>query len=312
MKLWIKTAVSLGILLILLLILPWSEVVDSIRLLPFIVWLLVLTGFLIGHVIGALKWTLILRGFGCRLPWTSGLRCYAAGLFANLCLPGIVGGDVVRATLAIRQSGRAEAVVLGSTADRAIDTFALVLLLAGGAAVAGVRVADPNLGWLLLLTTAGILGGGLAGFLLLRRSLKAWPARLRRIVGRTLVALRHLRRSPAIPLSAFLLALSIQGLFVLLNAYIGGALAIDVPTSVWFLVWPLAKLAGVLPVSLGGLGVRDVTLGALLTGFGVPAARGVVASLIWQSILIAGGLLAGMFWWTGSRRTPLSTLRNHA
>ena len=99
-----------------------------------------------------------------------------------------------------------------------------------------------------------------------------------------------------------------QSSFVLLNARIGDALLIEVPTSVWFVVWPLAKLTGLLPVSLGGLGVRDATQGALLTGFGVPAARGVVASLVWQSVLIAGGLLAGLYWWLGSRRNGQSLL----
>ena len=75
--------------------------------------------------------------------------------------------------------------------------------------------------------------------------------------------------------------------------------------SIWS-IW----LAGLLPVSLGGLGVRDATQGALLTGFGVPAARGVVASLIWQSVLIVGGLLAGLYWWLGSRRSKESLLQH--
>jgi hypothetical protein len=93
-----------------------------------------------------------------------------------------------------------------------------------------------------------------------------------------------------------------QGGFVLLNAWIGKSIGVSVPLAVWFLVWPLAKLAGLLPISLGGLGVRDATLGALLVPAGVPLALGVVASLIWQSILIAGGLLAGALWYASRGR----------
>lgn len=102
-------------------------------------------------------------------------------------------------------------------------------------------------------------------------------------------------------MSAFAVALLMQSSFVLLNAWLGYSLGIDVPLAVWFLVWPLAKAAGLLPVSLGGLGVRDATLAALLVPFGVPPAQGLVASLAWTSVMIGGGLLGGLLWWTLGR-----------
>jgi uncharacterized membrane protein YbhN (UPF0104 family) len=43
--------------------------------------------------------------------------------------------------------------------------------------------------------------------------------------------------------------------------------------------------------------VRDATLAALLASFGVPPAQSLAASLIWQSVMIAGGLLSGLVWW---------------
>jgi hypothetical protein len=48
-----------------------------------------------------------------------------------------------------------------------------------------------------------------------------------------------------------------------------------------------------LPVSLGGLGVRDAALTTLLVPFGVPAAFGLVASLAWNTVLIGGTVIAG-------------------
>ena len=64
----------------------------------------------------------------------------------------------------------------------------------------------------------------------------------------------------------------------------------------WFLVWPLAKVASLLPISLGGLAVREATLAALLVPFGVRPSAGVAVSLVWQSVLIAGGLMGGLLW----------------
>jgi glycosyltransferase 2 family protein len=67
-------------------------------------------------------------------------------------------------------------------------------------------------------------------------------------------------------------------------------------------VWPLSKLAALVPITLGGLGVREATLAALLVPFGVPPAVGVVAALLWQTVLITGGLFAGAVWWFLTRR----------
>jgi uncharacterized membrane protein YbhN (UPF0104 family) len=56
-----------------------------------------------------------------------------------------------------------------------------------------------------------------------------------------------------------------------------------------------------MPISLGGLAVREATLAALLTPFGVPFALGVVCSLLWQTVLIGGGLIGGLVWLVLSR-----------
>ena len=92
------------------------------------------------------------------------------------------------------------------------------------------------------------------------------------------------------------LSLVIQGSFVLLNAWLGRNVGIHVDLAVWFLVWPLAKIASLMPISLGGLAVREASLAALLVPFGVPVAYSVVCSLLWQSVLIVGGLFGGLVW----------------
>jgi len=133
--------------------------------------------------------------------------------------------------------------------------------------------------------------------LLLRRRLSRWPKKIRRPVGRSLVVLRRMSRSPGTAVMAAMISLAMQSGFVLLNAWIGRSVGITVSITVWFFVWPLAKIAGLLPISLGGLAVRDATLAALLAPAGVPVTLGIVAALIWQSVMISGGLVGGAVWW---------------
>ena len=100
-------------------------VVRALRDVGFTLWLQALGGFLLLHAFSAAKWRFFLGLCGARLGVFDALRCYGLGLFSNLCLPSLVGGDVLRAGLAMRSTGKKEAVVLGSVVDRLSDVAAL-------------------------------------------------------------------------------------------------------------------------------------------------------------------------------------------
>jgi uncharacterized membrane protein YbhN (UPF0104 family) len=299
----LKAAVSGALLALLFVVLPWQQVREAASRLSVGVWLGVLALFVVGHVFGALKWRTLVNACLARLRVVDAMRAYFAGLFANLYLPSIVGGDVLRGAIIGRGTGRPEAAVLGGIADRVIDIASMGVLIGVGALLS--RDAMP--GWgaqaVTVILAMGAVGAALFLPLALRRPLHRWPRRVRRPVGRSLVALRRLARSPGSAALAFALSLGIQSLFVVLNAWIGRDVGITVPLEIWFLVWPLAKVAGLMPISLGGIAVRDAALAGLLAPFGVPLAQGAVAGLLWQTINMAGGLVGGIVWWALGLRT---------
>lgn len=306
---WVKLGTSVGLLALLIYVLPWSEVRAAFARASGTTWAAVFALFVLGHVLGTLKWRLLVNSRRGGLSFRAAASAYFAALFANLCLPSIVGGDVLRATLASRASGRPEAAVLGGIVDRMLDILTMVLLaLAGTAMTPGAKLqwsASPMVRPMLI--AAGL--GGAVMILLLRRPLRRWPRRLRRTVARVLIAFRSLARSPRSAIIAMLLSLGVQALFVMLNAALGRSIGIELPLAAWFFAWPVAKVASLAPISLGGIAVRDAALAGLLAMFGVPFAQGVVAGLLWQSINIAGGLFGGVVWWTlAAGRPRLSSL----
>lgn len=103
-----------------------------------------------------------------------------------------------------------------------------------------------------------------------------------------------LRRRPGSLALCFGLSLSIQAVFVGVNILLASQSGVAVPPAAWFFAWSVSKLLAVLPISAGGLGVREASLAALLSPFGAPAERVVAVGLVWQSILLAGGLLGGL------------------
>jgi uncharacterized protein (TIRG00374 family) len=302
MKLAVRITVSALLLALLIAFVPWHEAWDGLRQLSPWHWVAVLGVFLVAHLIGSMKWRLVVNAARARLGVLDAVMCYFAGLFANICLPSIVGGDVLRAALAGRVTRRPEAAVWGGVADRASDLLATALLVAAGAMLARRALPGTWEAVLTVLVAVAVLLLVIGSLLVLRRPLTRWPRRIRRRLGRSLVSFRRMWRSPGVALIALALSLVVQSTFVVLNASLGRAIGVDVGLAVWFLVWPLAKISGLMPISLGGLAVREATLAALLLPFGVPAAMGVVAALLWQTVMISGGLLGGLLWFGLARR----------
>jgi uncharacterized membrane protein YbhN (UPF0104 family) len=58
-------------------------------------------------------------------------------------------------------------------------------------------------------------------------------------------------------------------------------------------------------VSLAGLGVREAALVAFLQPYGAPAALVTAAGLLWQSVLLAGGLIG---WLAGATVVTRNTV----
>ena len=199
--------------------------------------------------------------------------------------------------LAGKRTGRYEAVIFGSLIDRLIDVVALLVLICAGAVLS--RGAVP--GWAEQVLLVGLLVGVgvvvLALPFLLKTPVARWPRKLQRPLKRGMVAARRLARRPQVALGVFAISLAMQASFVAMNAALGAAIGIDVPWAVWLLAWPLAKAISLAPISLGGFGVREAALAGLLNAAaGVPSSQGVLVSLVWQTVLVAGGLCGGALW----------------
>jgi uncharacterized membrane protein YbhN (UPF0104 family) len=315
-KIAFKLAVSAALVALILLVVPWKELWTEVRRLHPRTWLAVWAGFVGGHALGVFKWrynvNLGIRSERAKLTAVDAVQCYAAGMFANLCLPSIVGGDALKALLAAKITGRAEAAVIGGLTERLIDTFALLVLIVAGA----LWTRDTMPGWaqdvVQVAALVAIAGTVLVLPLAMRTKVRRWPRRLRRPAGRAMVAVRRLLERPRRALFVLALSLAIQGWFVVLNAELGRGIGIDAPLAVWFFAVPMAKAITLAPVSFGGFGLREVTLAGFLEGLrDVPLRLGVAASALWQTVLVATGLVGGALWFVLGFRASARTGAGH-
>ena len=290
LKWLIRISGSLLVLGFTLWILPTRAVWQAMTMVPLRIWLMALATFMAGHVVSAFKWRLLIGGSD--IPFSRAVTAHFAGLTANLCLPGAVGGDVVRAGLVLRNATVKTPIAMGSLADRVLDTLGLLLLAALGAALTVSRSGSAlavlvKVGLVVAAGVAAVLGAAL----LLPRLPQ--PPKIRRLALSVRDAVTSLKRRRAALIVCLCLSMAVQSLFIGVNILLATNSGLVLPAAAWFFAWPLAKLLALAPISLGGLGVREASLAALLAPLGASPARVVAVGLLWQSILLVSGLLGG-------------------
>lgn len=308
-RLLVRLVLSAAVVALLVRCVPWEKLAEAFSRVPPATFAAATAAFLLCHAFGAMKWRMVIAAAGASLPRRAALSSYSAGLFANLFLPSIVGGDLLRGLLAGRRSGRMEAALLGGATDRLLDLAALGLLVAAASSVVGLAQEGARRTLLLLAAGLAVAVGIAAAALLLRRPLAKWPRKLRPRIAQALVALRRARRRPGVLAAALLGAVAMQGALVAVNALLAAPLELGAGPSAWLFCWGLAKLAGLAPVSFNGIGVRDGAFALLMTpliaGDALPRedamARALAASLLWQAMLAFGSLIAGAGYWAAKR-----------
>jgi uncharacterized membrane protein YbhN (UPF0104 family) len=280
-----RLAVSAVVLAVLIALVPARQLAAAVSGAPPALWGAALFVFLAGHVAAAFKWQLLLR-HRRQIPAGHWLRAHFAGLAANLCLPGVAGGDVVRAELIRRSHGQGEQVAVAAIVDRALDCVALLALASIGVLLS--PGAQTPRGTVVIIAAAGLTGAAAASLLVVALRKSRW--RHSGVVQRLANAAAVLAARPALPLACFVLSVGVQTMFVLINMRLGSAVGVEVPLAAWLVAWPLAKLVALVPVSLAGLGIREAALVVFLRPYGAAPALVTAAGLLWQSVLFAGGV----------------------
>jgi uncharacterized membrane protein YbhN (UPF0104 family) len=278
----IRAAVSGIVLAVLLTIIPLHAVIDALRRISVWTWSASVLVFFAGHYLNALKLRLLI-GTGAA-PVSACVRAQYAGLVANLGLPGLAGGDLVRAAYLAPTVGT-KRVALASVADRLIDTATVVVLIAVALPLAGVPPALAGVvsraAWW-VMGSAGAAAVAAAALFALRRTA------ISKKVTQAREAL-HARRFAVA--GAVAISFSVQSAFVLTNVWLARQVGVQTPLPAWFVAWPMSKLIAVLPISLGGIGVREAALVSLLVPYGAPREAVLASGILWQAVLAVTGLI---------------------
>jgi glycosyltransferase 2 family protein len=255
--------------------------------------------------LSAKRWQVLSQGL---LTFGRAFRYTWIGLFFGSIMPGMVSGDIAKGfSLAAKSAdARDERLPISILFDKLVGLWvllalfcvvALILLATHSETMAGMRhlVIVGIIGTLLgLMAGVGIMhpaGSGLA-----RRLIGKLPVRvLASFGGRALDAVEVYAAQPWRIAQALALSLASHGLNCVSFWLVLRALAIPAGLPFAAVLYPMLSLLLAVPVSVSGIGVRDVFIFSLFKTFGLNPASGVAFSwlLLGLSVPIVaiGGLI---------------------
>lgn len=264
-------------------------------------WLaLAVAAMAVSLVLGAWQWERLLAVQKVEASPRRLFHAYSLGMFLNFVLPSGVGGDFVRA-LALQRDTKAGAKGVAATLlDRFVGLFTLALLAFAASLMLVAGDHSPLFEKMALLTGFAAFGFCVVAAILFSRRILGWFAPLAGFVGewRLITMAKGVReafleyRFSFAPLRAvFLLSLVVQFLRIAVHALCARALGLDIEFA-WFLLFvPIISLVSILPISVGGWGLRE---GTQKTFFSLPGVMLGVAPGHAPALALAHALLASL------------------
>ena len=236
-------------------------------------------------VLSAYRWRLLAAILRLEAPFTDFLAFRFIATFANTLIPGVAGGDALRAIYLGRRTRRLGEAVASVLADRVVGLIGLFWLAASAAILLRER-GLPS-----VLTTPPILTGfvTLALFIvspLIIRFVQMMPSRLSRYGGFVVTYLEH--RSAL--LAALALSVIVQSVLVVCQYLLALGIGIDAPLTLFLLFVPIAGVFASLPLTINGLGVREGAYLVLFGIAGVDRTNAIALGLLWFACTTIGAL----------------------
>jgi glycosyltransferase 2 family protein len=258
--------------------------------------------FLVQIVIGAVRWRSIILFMGAKVALLRTVRIYYIGVFFNMCTPGGLLGDAVRIWHAHR-AGLTLPFAIGSVI---LDRIAVVLSLILATTLlqyflpAAVRSRFQIVGSLDLLSLLAIISIAGVGVLIWLDKLPASLQSRMPIAGLLTLSLsaRRIFLNPAALASVLLLAVTSQA-FVCLAIYtLARSLDIGIGLLDCMILMPPVILLSLLPVSIGGWGVRESVMVFVLGLIGIASEQALLLSVLLGLAGMAISLPGWILWMT--------------
>lgn len=241
----------------------------------------------------SLRWHLLLRTVGIQLPMRTTLEVNILSIFANTVLVNVIGGIATRVGFLLNHKIPTHSILSTSLLERLV--IAIVL---GGMTFVGLWLSNihPHLNGHMLLrmvafSLVGLVFLGLAAYAM-SRQFRSAVERINLILLGTLGDIWTMIVDWRGLMVAFLLTFVSQMMLVGVGVMIGDAMHVAISSREMALILPGVALISSLPISLGGIGLREISMISILGILGVSAEQSLILSITIGAVTLGGSALA--------------------
>lgn len=243
--------------------------------------------------LASVRWLEVSKTLGETLKFSQVFGYFLAGQFIGNFLPTTVGGDILRVTRMGNETGNhsrafASVIIERSTGWLVLPLITLITLIAkpslmsdrrGIVALAGSLATLVMLSLLIFVAQHPSFGGRLKG----RNGLTAALAAVHQ--GLTIY-----RTVPGSMFRLLTVSVAFQTCLIFAVICIANSIGIRLEVTTWFAFLPMVFVAQVLPIAIGGLGVREGALVFFLGTSYIASSQSVVLGLLIYAVTLIASL----------------------
>lgn len=279
-----------------------SRLLSDLRNVQISKLMLIVGLYWLGQIVCAQRWRLFACGLGMEGKYKHFMLMYFVCMFFNTGLPSLIGGDAIKAYMVSRSTGKPTSVGLASVLqDRAAGWLTLILYGSAAALAYPLVWRTIPLSWVYVTTWIGAFlcialvwkGDMLYSRFISRGRKSLFQKALAWIVDfHQALATMRLSRSAIVQVAA----ISFLNSALVLWIYQQIALSVgqDVSLVAFSALLPLITLLVMMPISLGGLGIREWAYIEGLGLLGIPRSAALVTALTTSTVLIIGNLAGAL------------------
>jgi uncharacterized protein (TIRG00374 family) len=244
-------------------------------------------------VVGGYRWSRLLGRADIHLGISPLARIYAIATFSNTFLPTSVGGDVTRALLVTRRGPLLTRVAITVVVDRIGGLVGLVGMAWLAFAFQSSTVPNGARIFLAWVTVAVVIGSVVVLVTVFRGSQlirTALPARLIPPARQSRALLRSYASDPLTLLVVSTSSLLYQALVSLQLVMLARAIDVHLPFATAAVVLALVTIVTLIPISIGGFGIREGSYVVLLAGASIAATDATLISVLSVAALFFASL----------------------
>ncbi|MCD6333979.1 MAG: flippase-like domain-containing protein [Candidatus Latescibacteria bacterium] len=256
--------------------------------------------FAVSNLLGAVQWNLLLRVQEIELSWREVVSFYFVGVFFNNFLVGNIGGDAIRVYDVRRLTKDGSPAFAATFLDRFIGLFTLTWFSLAAYFLAPTFPGGRSVLALILCVT-GALSITIASTFSHRLSrlgervvLKLVPVSVGKRITKIRLGILRCRAHLKVLALAALVSVGVQLMRVGVHYMVGRSLGLEVSFGYFLVFIPLIAIVASVPVSFGGIGVRENS-GVLLFGrLGVEGTVAFSMEFIAYLVGLAASLVGGV------------------